>query len=190
MPFAISPEHMSGDFGEELTFDDRIDIFVARVKGWQIQPALEMRERDIPNRGFAQLHIVISYFEMVGKHRAGFIGEGQSGRYFKEGLLYTFPDIQANEVDLLDALYKKVRNGLYHVGMTMPNVVLADESPGSIGYHEDSGAVALNPDTLVEDISIRFEVFSEELRDRNNESLRCNFVARFDSDNGLVPEHP
>ena len=186
MTFAISPEHNSDDFEGELSIDDKIEVFIARVKGWQIQPAMDMREKRIPHRGFAQLLIVTSYFEMIGKYRAGFVGEGSSGKYFKEGLLYTFPDLPEEEKKLLDAFYKSVRNGLYHVGMTKPNVIIFDGIPKSFGYHDESGAIALSPDRFVEDISIRFDAFADELRDKSNEILRSNFQARFDSDNDLV----
>ena len=186
MSFAISPEHNLEDFHGELSLNDKIAIFIARVRGWQIQPALRMRETGIPHRGFAQLLIVTSYFEMIGKYRAGFIGEGDSAKYFKEGLLYTFPDLPEEEKKLLDAFYRSVRNGLYHVGMTRPNVIIFDGIPKSFGFHEESGAIAISPDRFVEDISIRFDIFADELRDERNGALRSNFAARFDSDNSQV----
>lgn len=183
MPFAISPIHNADDFKGALSLDEKIEVFVARVRGWQIQPALDMREMDIPHRGFAQLLIISSYFEMIGKYREGFIGEFKSYQYFKEGLLYTFPDIPSDDKELLEVFYKSVRNGLYHVGMTKSNVIIYDGIPGSFGFHEEMRQILINPDCFVEDISIRFEVFANELRNPNNKALRSNFEQRFDSDN-------
>jgi len=188
MSFAISPEHKAEDFEGELSLDHKIDVFIARVRGWQINPALAMRDQKIPHRGFAQLLIVTSYFEMIGKYRAGYTGEHQSGKYFKEGLLYTFPDLPEDERELLDAFYKSIRNGLYHVGMTTPNVIIYDDIPKSFGYHDESGAIAISPDKFVEDIMIRFEDFAKELKDVTNKQLRENFEKRFDSDNTWKPK--
>ena len=187
MSLAISPEHNADDFEGEFTLDQKIEVFISRVKGWQIQPAIEMCKEKIPNRGFAQLLIVSSYFEMLGKYLAGFIGEGYSRKYFKEGFLYTFFDLPEDEKNLLDAFYMSVRNGLYHVGMTSPNVIIYDGIPGSFGFHEETGAISLYPDRFVEDISIRFEEFAEELRNENNAELRANFKKRFEDDNTWKP---
>jgi len=183
MSFAISPKHDAEDFEGNLSIDEKIDIFIARVKGWQIQPAMDMREKQIPHRGFAQLLIVTSYFEMIGKYRAGFLDEGKSSYYFKEGFLYTFPDLPEDEKKLLDTFYRSVRNELYHVGITKPNVIIFDGIPGSFGYNEDLGRLALSPDLFVEDIAIRFDSFVKELCDPSNQELRSNFEARFDYDN-------
>lgn len=183
MSFAISPIHYAEDFEGDLSIDEKIEVFIARVKGWQIQPAIDMKEKQIPHRGFAQLLIVTSYFEMIGKYRAGFLDEGKSGYYFKEGFLYTFPELTENEKKLLDTFYISVRNGLYHVGITKPNVIIYDGIPGSFGYNEDLGTLALSPDRFVEDISIRFDSFAEELHNPSNQELRDNFEARFDQDN-------
>ena len=64
LSFAISPDHKAEDFEGELTLDQKIEIFISRVKGWQIKPALDMKESKIKHRGFAQLLIITSYFEM------------------------------------------------------------------------------------------------------------------------------
>lgn len=183
MAFAISPKHRLEEFPDGLTLDDKIQVFIARVRGWQIQPALDMAKRKIPHRGFAQLLIVVSYFEMVGKYRSGYVGEGQSKRYFKEGLIFTFSDIPIGEEELLDEFYRGIRNGLYHVGMTRPNVILHDGIPGSFAFNESLGALVISPDRFVEDISIRFEAFAAELSDPSNAELRANFEKRFDSEN-------
>jgi hypothetical protein len=104
MPFAISPIHIADDFKGALSLDEKIEVFIARVNGWQIQLALEMSERDIPHRGFAQLLIISSYFEMIGKYRDGFVGNYNSFQYFKEGLLFTFPEISPDDNKLLEVL--------------------------------------------------------------------------------------
>jgi len=185
MSFAISPDHKSEDFKGGFTLDQKIEVFISRVKGWQIRPALSMIECKIKNRGFAQLLIVISYFEMIGKYRDGYIGEGKSAKYFKDGLVYTFIELTEAETSLLTAFYKGVRNGLYHTGMTAPYVIIFDDIPKSFGYNEEIGAIAISPDRFVQDIAIRFDDFAKDLTNKGNEKLRNNFEARFDNDNGI-----
>jgi len=142
-----------------------------------------MRERGIPHRGFAQLAIIVSYLEMIAKYKDGYLGESESSKYFKQGMLYTFSEIPDNEKDLLEVFYKHVRNGLYHLGITRPKVILFDKIPGSIGFHHENGELVTSPDKFVNDISIRFEAFSQELRKPTNIELRRNFEARFNKDN-------
>lgn len=188
MSWAISPIHNSDTFPGPLTLDQKIKVFIARVKGWQIQPALDMKEHNIPHRGFAQLAIVTSYFEMIAKYREGYLGERKSSNYFKQGMIYTFPELPASEQDLLDAFYTRVRNGLYHLGITRLKVALFDGIPGSFDFHQDIGELVISPDRFVEDIAIQFELFAKELQDFKNIELRRNFEARFDHDNGLEIE--
>ena len=186
MPFAISPKHNQEEFPTGLTLDDKVEVFVARVEGWLLGPAVEMIRRGIGYRAFALLAMVISYFEMIAKYSEGYIGERQSATYFKKGLRLVFPKISLpDEEGLLNALYNRVRNGLYHVGMTKPRVLLVDANavPGSIGYQPDLDLVAIAPDTLVDDLRIHFASFASELRNTQNRTLRASFEARFDADN-------
>ena len=125
---------------------------------------------------------------MIAKYRDGYLGERESSNYFKRGLLYTFPDLYASEKELLEAFYKRVRNGLYHLGITRPKVILFDDIPGSFGFHQELGELAISPDKLVNDIAIRFDAFSQELLKPTNVELRRNFESRFDYDNATDPE--
>ncbi|MCD4673288.1 MAG: hypothetical protein K8R77_11550 [Anaerolineaceae bacterium] len=122
--FAISPNYTTLDFPGDWTLDNKIDVFVDRIEGWQIGIAKEIIQKKIPHRGFALLHIVFSYFEMVGKYLTGYVGSNKSKYYFRKGVRATFPEIETEEEALLNALYSSVRNGLYHVGMTKTNVML------------------------------------------------------------------
>jgi hypothetical protein len=166
----------------QLSLDEKIEFFVHRTVRLQIQPAIEMQRRDIPNRGFAQLLIVLSIFEMIGKYRAGFVGEGDSAKYFKEGLRWTFREVPDAEVALFDTFYKSARCGLYHAGMTRPNIYLVSGRPGSFGFITSMNMLAIDPDLFVDDIRIRFEFYASELRDPKNSDLRSAFERRFNDD--------
>ncbi len=180
--FAISPKHTTLDFPDGWTLENKIDVFVARIEGWQIGIAKEIISKEIPHRGFALLHIIFSYFEMIGKYINGYTGNDKSGLYFRKGVMATFPEIPEDQGEFLSTLYSSVRNGLYHLGMTKINVMLRDDIPGSIGYNP-KGGVAISPDRLVEDLEIRFHDYITELRNPEKVQLGGNFEKRFDFDN-------
>ena len=144
MSIAISPRHTSDDFPHGLKLEDKIEIFIARVEGWHLGPAKAMVEKQIPHRAFALLLIISSYFEMIAKYRDGFAADGKSGYYFKAGLKEVFPQmsIPSNE-SVLDALYTKVRNGLYHAGMTRANVLLTNDISHSVGFNLSTGTLVV-----------------------------------------------
>ena len=180
---AISPIHTTDDFPAGFTLDDKIEVFVARIESWQLGIAQALIENNVPHRGFALLHIVVSLFEMIGKYRDGFIGEGKSKYYFREGARYIFKKDLAEDEEFFNQIYTNVRNGLYHIGMTSSQVLLYDNIPGSIGYQPATGALVVSPDKFVQDLLIRFRDYVAELKDPNNVTLRKNFEARFDADN-------
>jgi hypothetical protein len=186
MPLSISPKHNIEDFPSGLTLDDKIEVFIARVEGWLIGPAIEMISKGVTHRAFALLSIVTSYFEMIGRYTDGYLGRDKAGYYFKHGLKLVFRDMALpDSEDLLNGLCDRVRNGLYHVGMTKARVLLVDAKtvPGSIGYNAAEDLIAVAPDTLVNDLKIHFTAVAKELRDKKNTALRANFEARFDYDN-------
>jgi len=186
MSFAISPIHNLEDFPQGLTLDDKIEVFIARVDGWLFGPAKDMISIGIGYRGVALLVMVISYFEMIAKYEDGFIGERMSGHYFKRELKLVFPEMTIpDDEEPISAFYWRIRNGMYHMGMTKPKIILVDPDfgPGSIGYEEITGMIAVAPDTLVEDLAIHFTHFAELLINQDNNTLRANFERRFDIDN-------
>ena len=181
--FAISPKYTTLDFPDGMTLENKIDVFEDRIEGWQIGIAKKIIQHEIQHSGFALLHIVFSYFEMLGKYLSGYIGEYESKANFHRGVKATFPEIGPEEEEFLNTLYKSVRNGLYHLGMTKINVMLRCDIPGSIGFNPERKILVICPDRLVEDLDIRFRDYIAELRDPQKIKLRKNFEARFDFDN-------
>jgi hypothetical protein len=64
----ITPYHTDADFNWPLSPDDKVTIFYERTMGWQL--GIADLCKDIPLSGYAILHIVLSYFEMIAKIRA------------------------------------------------------------------------------------------------------------------------
>jgi len=188
MTFAISPRHNLDEFPNGLTLDNKITIFIDRVEGWMLGPAKQIIESGLGHRGFVLLAIVTSYFEMIAKYQDGFAKDGSSGWYFKKGLQFVFPGMALPDAQqLLNSLYERLRNGLYHAGMTGPNIILVNSSfgPGSIGFDPTSAAVVIAPDTLVDDLLVHFRSYATRLSDPSEQILRANFERRFEYDNTL-----
>ena len=183
MPTAISPKHTAEEFAEGWALDDKIEVFIARVEGWQLDVVGEMEEKDISNREVAILILLIGFFEMIAKYCDGYLGIGKSQFYFKVGLQQVFPDISSREQGFMKSLYSDVRCGLFHVGRPGSNVIIQNSAPGSIGYNDEHDMVMISPLILYNDISIFFNGFSKALRDTQNIKLRQNFEKRFDHDN-------
>ena len=53
MPTSISPKHSAEEFLEHWDLDDKIEVFLARVEGWQLEVIGEMEEKDVSNREVA-----------------------------------------------------------------------------------------------------------------------------------------
>ena len=180
MIFSLSPRHTSEDFKGGWTLDDKIEVFIARIEGWQLGVAQEMVDKKIAHRELALLHILFSYFEMIGKYQDGYLEERKSRYYFREGVRATFPEVEPEDEKFLENLYTSVRNGLFHAGMPRSNVILSSEAPGSLGHKIGTNFLVINPDMLVQDLQMRFSEYASQLRDKTNVELRSKFEARFD----------
>lgn len=178
----ISPEHRRSDFPAVMSIDDKITVFAARVRGWQLDIAQYCAD-NVEHSGFAVLHILSSYFEMVAKFRDGFMQGGGSRKYFKEGVFWVFPELRTPAQmasTLLGRLYEEVRCGLYHSGMTGRNVWVSDDWDAAIAFNTDNHAVVINPHLLVGALERHFESYLQELREPENHELRASFEKRYD----------
>jgi len=178
--FAISPNYNNLDFPNGMTIEDKINVFADRLDGWQIGIAKKIIQHEIQHSDFALLHIVFSYFEMIGKYKSGYTGKCRSRINFKIGVRDTYPDIGKEEEGFLDNLYESVRNGLYHFGITNKNVVLRCDFAGSIRFNRVSKILEICASHLVNDLDIRSNKYILDLRDPQNKEIRKNFELRFD----------
>ena len=145
----LSP-HISSDrfpTGVPKTIDEKILVFEDRVLGWQIEPA-EQLICSSGHAGFAVIHILASYFEMVGmalrgrrpvspprakkkrrKKKQRQRVRRDSREYFDAGVRDVFPTIaswkQRHVRWFVSALWGDVRCKMYHEGMTGPGVFLS-----------------------------------------------------------------
>src|SRR3990172_3419831 len=121
----LSPHHSMNEFPDELTIDQKIEVFIDRIESWQLSIAKRLIDANIPHREVALLYIVMSYFEMIGKYVEDIDNPTDA---FNAGVKTVFPEIDewdkgSTKVSdrFLKFLCGKVRNGLYHVGMPNPS---------------------------------------------------------------------
>jgi len=193
----ISPNYKNTDFPLPPSLEDKITIFLDRTYGWQLDIADKCinGEADsdgnlisgpIRDSGFAVLHIILSYFEMIAKFQDGFAHNGQSIPYFKKGVLSVFGAfiLRAHPEDvvhdLLQVLYLGARCGLYHGGITDRRIVLTGEPEVPIAFDPQHRRLVINPHRLVPALKSHLEGYGRQLRDPTNTQLRENFERRFD----------
>jgi hypothetical protein len=181
----ISPHFRRMDFGPASpTPAQIIAIFADRVNGWQIDVADRLIKSD-EHSGFAVLAIVMSYFEMIGKHLTGYEGTGAVGEHFRAGFDSVFQEVDpAERGRFADRLYKGVRNGLYHDAITTSGIVLAREPDdrrilAERATVDDAIEVVVNPELLVARIRTHFAAYVAALLDPSNAELREAFLRRF-----------
>ena len=193
----ISPNYRDTDLQFPLTLDQKISLFEDRTVGWQLGIANRVangsatsdgqpNENAIHHSGYAVLHILLSYFEMIGKYRAGFTTAGQSSHFFKEGARQVFPELAgfpAEVVDgLLDALYSGGRCGLYHGGMTDARIMLTGDLNAAMAYDPQGQRLVINPHQLPPALLRHFHTYIDELRNAANADLRSSFESRFNAE--------
>jgi hypothetical protein len=122
---------------------------------------------------------------MIGKYLSGYLDKNKKPKYyFKKGVENTFPIMGFKEEDFfINTLYKSVRCGLYHTGITQVNVILTCDTSGTIGYQPEKKLIKICPGRLVEDIEAKFNEYIGKIRNPKNNKMRNNFETRFDYEN-------
>lgn len=192
----ISPSHQDTEFHHPLSIDDKMTIFEDRVIGWKLNIADQVingkkraddsiERSPIPHSGYATLDIVFSYFEMIAKYKAGFVKNGQSKEFFKQGVFLVFPELRNLQLsNILNAMYEGIRCGLYHSGITNESVILTSEFQIALGIDIQNSGFIINPHILVKALIQHFVGYMKDLRNPNNHIMRQNFEARFDFGSG------
>lgn len=183
MRYLLSPKHFADEFEGGWKFSDKVDVFEARIQGWQLDVAWDLLNQDVQRNQLAIINLLLTYFEMIGKHIRGFLGDRDSQRYFRVGLLNVFPDIGDHEIKFMESVYKNLRCGLYHLGRPAANVILNNAAPGALGYNEEQDMIMISPSKLLDEVQTNFKAYVKGLRNASNPRLRANFEARFDHDN-------
>ena len=184
--WALSPKYSTLDFPDcprGMTLDQKINVFEDRVSGWQIGIARAILDCGIEHSDFALLQILVCFFEMLGAYLSGSTAKGRESRNFKEGLKATIPNI-AEDAELgLDAVWKKIRNGVYHIGLVKAGVLLRCGTGRPIRFVPETNSLEVCAAELLGEIEARFRAYVADLQNHENLQLRKCFDDRFMYDN-------
>ena len=187
----LSPVHLSSDFKSPVSFEKKVELFHARILGWQLEIADECAngingQPADPHAGFAVLHLCLSYFETIAKYEAGYTGDDQSKKYFKLGLASVFPSLRRSQSAVFEKrsklLYKAGRCGLYHVSQTSRGILLG-KPPSALRFAPKMNFVQVNPSLLPKVLKKHLAAYRERLLRPRNKRLRQCFEKRFKHDN-------
>jgi len=182
MTYYVSPHYLDDYFGgrypKHLTFEEKVAVFADSVRGWHLDIA-QLTGKVSRHSGFAVLSIVLSYFEMVAKHKGGVTRSGKSEQYFKEGLAWVLPDLSTNDA-VLHKFYEAIRCGLYHESRTGSGIEITGDPGVFMEGITDGSAMRVNPFNLVDYLQDHFSRYIVDLLNPSNTELRVNFEKRFD----------
>jgi len=171
------------------TLDKKIMDFTRAYRRWILDVADELINSStcgrqgnpsVADSPFAVLFLLLSYFEMIAKLKAGYVELKESGTYFKKGLHDVLPETVAYSADDMNRLYQKVRCGFYHAGLLLDNdVVVTGETPLPIVI--EGQRIKFNPSRLVCCVKKHFDQCEAHLSNPQNGQLRINFESWFDA---------
>lgn len=96
MTIAVSPEHTVEDILSGASIEKKIDIFDKAINGWQLNIAKFLIDQENKDRGFAELMIVVSYFEQIELYYTGVTKDEKRRTHarVKKGFRRVFPNFQ------------------------------------------------------------------------------------------------
>lgn len=153
----------------EDNIEHKIRIFERQVNGWFLERASTLLGEE--NNGFVILMIATAYIEGVEQYRQGESSNGKSKSFFKKGVKRIF------EVDSsrLDGFYSELRCGLFHNGMTGPNIRIHSTIYDEPIDFSDGNRIKINQQRFLERVKEDFRQYLTDLRDTTKTELRNNF---------------
>ncbi len=190
MLFKISPNYTETKLANP-SFDDLVDVYEDRVRGWLIDSARILNTHE--HAGFGVLQVVLAYFEGHSIFYRGENSRHHSLEFFRDGFLSAFPDIRNFPQDIIDeiveVLYFDGRCGLYHTGMARRRIALVDgESVFRVWIDPLTNSVSridVDRHRLVQEIDEHLATYIAQLRDPAKNTLRSKFVAAWNLVNSI-----
>lgn len=175
----------------EWNLEIKINIFEARVNGWFLDVADQLRSNDAA--GYAILSIILCYFEMIELYIKGITqdlddyGRGQRTRepskeHFKGGVrrVAQHSNWPQNDLDTMsDRLYTAFRCGIYHGGMTRQGALITEDPNMEAVYQVSDANLIIKPRQLLSDVQKHFKSYISDLRQKQSSD---KFSRRFDAE--------
>lgn len=161
--------------GERLNpnenFAHKIRIFERQVNGWFLEIASSLLDKE--ENGFGVLMIATAYIEGVEQCRQGNFSNGRSKNFFRSGIKRIF-DLEGFSDSQLNNFYSELRCGLFHNGMTGPNVRVDSRYDNPIEFLNNN-LIKVNQRLFLDEIKNDFAQYLAKLRDETETTLRRNF---------------
>lgn len=165
--------------GERLypnkNIEDKIKIFERQVNGWFLERASTLLEGE--DNGFVILMIATAYIEGMEQYRQGKSSNNRSRSFFKKGIKRLF-EVDSCDYKRLDGFYSELRCGLFHNGMTGPNIRIYSDYDKPIDF-SDSNIIKINQKLFLEKVKEDFGKYLTDLRDTTKTALKDNFDKRY-----------
>lgn len=172
---AIYDETTNSDL-DPYSIDDKIFIYKRQVEEWFLNRALSLCCGE--NNNFIIVMIATSYIEGVEQYRCGMESNGRSRQMFSAGIRRIFGLQEVVSNDQLRNLYKHLRCGLFHNGMSGDAVVLSRTMNSAIEF-SPRGTIDINPKLFLDAIVQDFNQYIIDLSNPDNTELRNNFNRMF-----------
>lgn len=155
--------------------DDKIIIYQRQVEEWFLNCAISLCHRK--NNNFVVVMIATSYIEGVEQYRNGRLSNDQSRQCFSNGVrrIFGMKNVSNGQLNML---YKHLRCGLFHNGMSGDAVVLSRNFNSALSF-SIRGTIDINPKLFLNAVVQDFNQYIIDLRNQNNTELRDNFDAMF-----------
>ena len=177
MAMKITRKHLNTELKKNSPLEKKIEVFEERVRGWQIEVALEVERQIMKANGkgvmghaaYGLIAIYFSFFETLGQFLAGKSSDStarnfpkmSAGDAFLEGFKYIYPTTSLSGADI-KLIYSRVRCGLYHDGFTKRKVFI--DGGYRLPFEVSQGKVKMNPHIVVKDVAASFEKYIKELQ--------------------------
>jgi hypothetical protein len=164
----------------ELDYDvnTKILVYEDRQFEWFFNVAKRLSKNN--EAGFVILMIASSYIESNQQYREGNSSESKSLEFFKKGIKRIFPELSDEESD---RLYKEVRCGFFHDGITRKAIFITGEQKDTFVRQGDN--LIINPHLFLDKIIKDFEKYISELKNQDSKECRTNFEKFWDGFKGI-----
>lgn len=123
--------------------------------------------------GYSILSVLTSYFEMIAQFLNGEDSEFKSKAFFIQGFRAVYPCSPLTDPEIYEKLYRPVRCGMYHGGMTKAGVHISRYFTQAFEPFQDR--LHINPAIFVQDVRSHFCGYIWQLRDLANQDMRTKF---------------
>jgi hypothetical protein len=160
----------------EDDIETKILVYEDRVLGWFLQYGQLLQEHH--DAAFVVLQVALAQIEGIEQYRRGMSSERKEGEFFRSGITRVFSLTNADDQWLRD-LYRLVRCGLFHDGMTRAGVQIENRFDRALEF--DGANIKISPNKFLDAVTAYFTDYMAQLKEPANVELRNSFERKWDT---------